>query len=75
MIIMKNFNRHSSHGHHGSKRHELAQHAHSRGSLHFCLREKANVTGFCHGRLHTANVSNCFRLNTLHILEKHFVHT
>ena len=24
---MKNFNRHSSHGHHGSKRRELGQHA------------------------------------------------
>ena len=29
IIIMKNFSRHSSHGHHGSKRHALAQHAHS----------------------------------------------
>ena len=28
-------NRHSSHGHHGSKRHELAQHAHSRGLYTF----------------------------------------
>ena len=27
---MKNFNRRSSHGHHGSKRRELTQHAHSR---------------------------------------------
>ena len=26
IIIMKNFNRSNSHGHHGSKRHELAQH-------------------------------------------------
>ena len=32
MMTMKNFNRRSSHGHHGSKRRELAQHAHSRGS-------------------------------------------
>ena len=32
IIIIKNFNRRSSHGHHGSKRRELAQHAHSRGS-------------------------------------------
>ena len=32
---MKNFNRHDSHGHHGSKRHELAQHAHSHGSQAF----------------------------------------
>ena len=37
MIIMKNFNRSSYHGHHGSKskRSELAQHAHSRGSHTF----------------------------------------
>ena len=28
---MKNFNRRSSHGYHGSKRRELAQHAHSHG--------------------------------------------
>ena len=35
IIIMKNFNRRSSHGHHGSKRHKLAQHAHSRGSHTF----------------------------------------
>ena len=34
-VIMKNCNRHSSHGHHGSKRRELAQHAHSRGSHAF----------------------------------------
>ena len=32
---MKNFNRRSSHGHHGSKRLELAQDAHSRGSHAF----------------------------------------
>jgi hypothetical protein len=32
---MKNFNRRNSHGHHGSKRRELAQHAHSRGSHAF----------------------------------------
>ena len=32
---MKNFNRRSSHGHHGSKRRELAPHAHSRGSYAF----------------------------------------
>ena len=29
---MNNFNRHSSHGHHGSKCRELAQHAYSHGS-------------------------------------------
>ena len=29
---MKNFNRRSSHGHRGSKRRGLAQHAHSRGT-------------------------------------------
>ena len=29
MIIMMNFTRRSSRGHHGSKRRELAQHAHS----------------------------------------------
>ena len=28
---MKNFNRHISHGHHGSKRRKLAQHSYSRG--------------------------------------------
>ena len=32
IVTMKNFNRCSSRGHHGSKRHKLAQHAHSRGS-------------------------------------------
>ena len=32
---MKNFNRCNSHGHHGSKHRELAQHAHSRGSQAF----------------------------------------
>ena len=32
---MKNFNRRSSHGHHGSKYRELAPHAHSRGSHAF----------------------------------------
>ena len=32
---MKEFNRRSSHGHHGSKRRELAQHAHSRVSQAF----------------------------------------
>ena len=32
---MKNFNRRDSHGHHGSKRRELSQHAHSRGSHAF----------------------------------------
>ena len=31
IIIMKKFNRRSSHGSHGSKRHKLAQHALSRG--------------------------------------------
>ena len=31
ITIMKNFNRRNSHGHHGSKRRELAQHAHSHG--------------------------------------------
>ena len=35
IIIMKNFNRRSSHGYRGSKRRELAQHAHSRGSRAF----------------------------------------
>ena len=30
-----NFNRRSSHGHHGSKRHELVKYAHSRGSHTF----------------------------------------
>ena len=35
MIMMKNFNRHSSHGHHGLKRHKLAQHTHTRGSHAF----------------------------------------
>ena len=35
IIIMKNFHRRSSHGHRGSKRRELAQHAHSRGSHAF----------------------------------------
>ena len=35
LIIMKNFNRRDSHGHHGSKRRELAQHAHSHGSHAF----------------------------------------
>ena len=29
IIMMKNFNRRSFHGHHGSKRRELAQHAHT----------------------------------------------
>ena len=29
IIIMKNFNRHNYHSHHGSKRRELAQHAHA----------------------------------------------
>ena len=32
---MKNCNRRDSHGHHGSQRRELAQHAHSRGSHAF----------------------------------------
>ena len=31
---MKNYNRRSSHGHHGSKRRELAQHAHSTWIAH-----------------------------------------
>ena len=31
-LIMKNFNRRSSHSRHGSKRRKVAQHAHSRGS-------------------------------------------
>ena len=35
IIIMKNFNRCSSHDHHGSKRCKLAQHAHSHGSHAF----------------------------------------
>ena len=35
VVIMKNFNRRDSHGHHGSKRRELAQHAHSLGSQAF----------------------------------------
>ena len=35
IMIMKNFNRRDSHGHHGSKRRELAQHAHSHGSHGF----------------------------------------
>ena len=35
IIIMKNFNRRRSHGDHGSKRRELAHHAHSRGSHAF----------------------------------------
>ena len=34
-MIMKNFNRCSSHGHHGSKRRGLAQYAHSHGSHAF----------------------------------------
>ena len=33
-LIMKNFNRHNSHGHHGLKCRELAQHAHSHGPIH-----------------------------------------
>ena len=33
--VMKNVNRRSSHGHHGSKCRELAKHAHSRGSHAF----------------------------------------
>ena len=37
IIIIMNFDRRSSHGHHGSKRHELAQHAHSCG-LHALAR-------------------------------------
>ena len=32
---MQNFNKRNSHGHHGSKRRELAQHAHSSGSHAF----------------------------------------
>ena len=35
IIIMKIFNRPCSHGHHGSKRRELAQHAHEHGSHAF----------------------------------------
>ena len=35
IMIMKNFNRRDSHGHHGSKRRELAQHTHSCGSHAF----------------------------------------
>ena len=35
IIIMKNFNRHSFHGHHGSKRRDLAQHTHWCGSHAF----------------------------------------
>ena len=35
VIIMKNFNRRSSYGHHGSKRRELMQHSHSRESHAF----------------------------------------
>ena len=34
-VDMKNFNRRNSHGHHDSKRRELAQHAHSHGSHAF----------------------------------------
>ena len=34
-VIMKNFNRRDCHGHHGSKRRELARHAHSHGSHAF----------------------------------------
>ena len=34
-LVMKNFNRHSSHGRHCSKRRELAPYAHSRGSHAF----------------------------------------
>ena len=35
IMIMKNFNRRNSHGHHGSKRCKLVQHAHSHGSHAF----------------------------------------
>ena len=35
IIIMKHFNRHNSHSHHGSKCHKLVQHAHSHGSHAF----------------------------------------
>ena len=35
IIIIMNFNRRNSHGNHGSKRRELAQHARSRGSHAF----------------------------------------
>ena len=35
IIIMKNFSRRNSHGHHGSKRRDLAQHTHSHGSHAF----------------------------------------
>ena len=34
IIVMKNFNRCNSHGHHGSKRRELAQHSHSMDRIH-----------------------------------------
>ena len=36
IIIMKNFNRRSFHGHHGSKCHELAQHIHSHTYINTC---------------------------------------
>ena len=35
IIIIMNFNRRNSHANHGSKRRELVQHAHSRGSHAF----------------------------------------
>ena len=43
IIIMKNFNRCSSHGHRGSKCCELAQHAHSCGSTHSLTRLYINT--------------------------------
>ena len=58
IIVMKNFNRRSSHGHHGSKRHELAQHAHARG-LH----------AFTHLQLHQHSYNHVVRSATSVITE------
>ena len=44
IIIIMNFNRRNSHGNHGSKRLELAQHAHSRGPYAFTHTLYINTT-------------------------------
>ena len=50
IITMKNFNRRNSHGHHGSKRHELAQHTHFSGShafSHTLTSTQLQPIGYC----------------------------
>ena len=71
MMMMKRFNRRNSHGQHGSKRRELAQHAHSRGShpfTHTLNHINTVTTRLCEAPAQLLFVTACwvFRVSVIH---------